>query len=103
MVPRYDKEGFLCDLKDWDRSVAEEIASAEQINLTDTHWIVISTLREYYQQTEISPAMRPFVKLIKTEVSAELGTSIGLMKLFGPSPAKLAAKIAGLPKPTNCL
>ena len=103
MAPRYDKEGFLCDLKDWDRSVAEAIALSEQIDLTDSHWAVINTLRGYYQQTDISPAMRPFVKLIKTELSAEIGTSIALMKLFGPSPAKLAAKIAGLPKPTNCL
>lgn len=103
MAARFDKEGFLVNLDEWDQLVAGEIASVESIELTETHWLVVNALREYYQKTEISPAMRPFVKLVKTEVSNELGTSIELMKLFGPSPAKLAAKIAGLPKPTNCL
>ena len=103
MAARFDKEGFLVNLDEWDQLVAGEIASVESIELTEPHWLVVNALREFYQKTEISPAMRPFVKLVKTEVSNELGTSIELMKLFGPSPAKLAAKIAGLPKPTNCL
>lgn len=103
MTVHLDKEGFLHDLDDWTTDVAHEIASSEQIELSEKHWQVIDELRRYYQATEISPAMRPFVNLVKTKVSAELGSSVELMKLFGPSPAKMAAKIAGLPKPTNCL
>ena len=37
------------------------------------------------------------------EHDAEKGQSRYLMGLFGGSPAKLSAKIAGLPKPENCL
>ena len=47
--------------------------------------------------------MRPFVKLVKDQLGKDKGNSIYLMELFGPSPAKMAAKCAGLPRPTNCL
>lgn len=97
-----DKEGFLLDLATWNRGLAEQIAAREHVQMTDGHWSVIKVLREFYHETGISPAMRPFVKLIRTRVSVPLGSSIELMKMFGPSPAKTAAKIAGLPKPPNC-
>lgn len=97
-----DKEGFLIDLAAWDPGLAEQIADQETVLMTEAHWSVIKVLREFYQETGISPAMRPFVKLIRTRVSEPLGSSIELMKMFGPSPARTAAKIAGLPKPPNC-
>ena len=37
------------------------------------------------------------VKIVKQKVSLEKGNSIHLLTLFPGSPAKLAAKIAGLP------
>ena len=98
-----DKEGYLIHLADWSETVATEIAAEIDIELGDAHWRVIEGLRQYFLRTDISPAMRPFVKLVKTEIDEDLGSSIALMSLFGSSPAKSAAKIAGLPKPTNCL
>jgi len=98
-----DKEGFLKNLNDWTPEAAHLIAENESITLTDEHWEVIKILRDFYQQFEISPAMRILVKTIKKSLGEEKGSSIYLMKLFPGSPAKLASKIAGLPKPTNCL
>lgn len=98
-----DKEGFLRNLSDWSPEVAVELAVSEGLELTESHWQILTELRGFYKETEISPAMRPFVKLVKTRVSDDLGNSITLMQLFGQSPAKTAAKVAGLPKPTNCL
>ena len=98
-----DKEGFLKSLNDWTPRAADLIAESEGITLTDEHWEVIKILRNFYQQFEISPAMRILVKTIKESLGEEKGNSIHLMKLFPGSPAKLASKIAGLPKPTNCL
>ncbi|USD19832.1 TusE/DsrC/DsvC family sulfur relay protein [Microbulbifer variabilis] len=98
-----DKEGYLQDLDDWSRDVAEELAHAEKIELTNAHWEVIELLQEFYRQFELSPAMRPLVKFIGQRLGLEKGRSIYLMQLFPPSPAKVASKIAGLPKPTNCL
>lgn len=98
-----DKEGFLIDLATWSKAVAEELAARERVELTDSHWQIIETVRDFHASTEVSPAMRAFVKLVRQQLGDELGNSIALMQLFGESPAKTAAKISGLPRPTNCL
>ncbi|WP_226649068.1 TusE/DsrC/DsvC family sulfur relay protein [Microbulbifer variabilis] len=98
-----DKEGYLRNLNDWNRDVAEALARAEEIELSNAHWEVIELLQEFYRLFELSPAMRPLVKFIGQRLGPEKGRSIYLMQLFPPSPAKVASKIAGLPKPTNCL
>ena len=91
-----DEEGYLLNLQDWTPELAHHLAKDVDVKLTDAHWEIIYLLREFYKDFEVSPAMRPLVK-------AEKGRSIYLMTLFPGSPPKLAAKIAGLPKPANCL
>lgn len=98
-----DAEGFLLKLEDWTPEVAETIATEENISLTQEHWEIIYLVRKFYQEFDLSPAMRPLVKYIGNNLGAEKGRSVYLMQLFPSSPAKLAAKIAGLPKPANCL
>lgn len=98
-----DKEGFLRNLDDWDQSVAEQLAQREAIQLSEQHWEIIYLLRAFYQEFGLSPAMRPFSKYIKQHLDTEKSSSLYLLTLFPGSPAKLASKIAGLPKPDNCL
>jgi len=98
-----DKEGFLRDLNDWCKPVAKQLAIAENIELTEAHWEIIFLLRDFYQTFELSPSMRPLVKFVAKELGPEKGRSIYLTQLFPNSPAKLCSKIAGLPKPENCL
>ncbi|MBR9866440.1 MAG: TusE/DsrC/DsvC family sulfur relay protein [Oceanospirillales bacterium] len=98
-----DNEGYLRNLEDWSRPVAEQLAQQERIELTEAHWEILQLLRNFYQTYEMSPAMRPLIKAITSELGSDKGKSIYLMSLFPGSPAKLASKIAGLPKPTNCL
>ena len=99
----FDKEGFLRNLEDWSPEVAEHIAAAEDVRLTDAHWEIIELLRRYYQEFDSSPAMRPLVKYTARELGSDKGRSIYLMGLCSGSPAKIGSKIAGLPKPDNCL
>jgi len=99
----FDKEGFLRKLSDWEPAVAEQVASAEDLVLTPAHWEIVQLLREYYQEFDASPAMRPLVKYCRIKLGPDKGKSIYLMSLFPGSPAKLGSKIAGLPKPDNCL
>ena len=99
----FDKEGFLRKLSDWEPQVAEQIARAENLALTPAHWEVVHLLRDYYREYDASPAMRPLVKYCAAQLGADKGRSIYLMSLFPGSPAKLGSKIAGLPKPDNCL
>lgn len=103
MTPQRDKQGFLINLDDWSEVLAHEIALEESIALTDDHWEVIHILRQFYQEYAISPAMRILVKTVKQQLGDDKGNSIHLLSLFPGSPAKIASKIAGLPKPTNCL
>lgn len=103
MSPKLDAEGFLCDLQDWNPEVANYLAQQEGIALTDAHWELILLIRQFYQEFDLSPAMRPLVKYVSMHLGSEKGKSIYLLQLFPPSPAKIAAKLAGLPKPANCL
>lgn len=98
-----DSEGYLKTLTDWDEEVAEQLALREGFQLSPAHWQVLLVLREFYQRHGLSPPNRALVNLVKREMGADKGRSIYLMKLFGGSPAKIASKIAGLPKPDNCL
>ncbi len=96
-------EGFLLNVEDWNRDVAQELARREAIELTDAHWEVLYLLRDYWDAFDSSPAMRALVKYVRLQLGEEKGRSIYLLRLFPGSPAKICSKIAGLPKPANCL
>ncbi|OZT74984.1 TusE/DsrC/DsvC family sulfur relay protein [Vreelandella boliviensis] len=98
-----DPEGYLVDQSQWNESVAHLMAEEEGLTLTIEHWEVIAVVRAFYHRYEMAPAMRPLVKATKNTLGEEKGRSIYLMQLFPGSPAKRIARLAGLPKPTNCL
>ncbi len=98
-----DPEGFLLHLGDWDKSIADCLAHQESISLSSDHWEVIDYVRRFYEEFQTSPAIRPLVNYLKQCLGPEKGNSIYLHTLFPESPAKQAAKIAGLPKPKRCI
>lgn len=98
-----DKEGFLRDLGDWDENVAIALAREDGLALTGEHLEIIRLLRQFYAEFQLSPAMRPLVRYVGLHLGTDKGSSLYLLKLFPGSPAKLASKFAGLPKPDNCL
>lgn len=71
--------------------------------LTPEHVEILILARKFYAEYGFSPSMRPLIKIIGMNLSADKAHSIYLMKLFPQSPAKVVAKLAGLPKPKNCL
>ena len=92
-----DAEGFLTDPRQWNEQIAEAIAAESGIpELTDRHWLVVRFLRERYLQTGTAPSIRSLGK--------ESGVPIKeLYALFPKGPAKLAARIGGIPKPKGCI
>ncbi len=90
-------EGFLEHVEEWDRDVAAELAAESGIPLlTDRHWIVIDFMRKEYLMKGDAPTIRTLGK--------ESGVAIKeLYQLFPKGPAKLAAKLAGIPKPHGCI
>ena len=99
----HDEEGYITNLSDWNRELAEIIAQSENIDMTDEHWEVVNFLREYYEEYQIAPAVRVLIKAIKKSMGKDKGNNKYMYELFPYGPAKQACKIAGLPKPTGCV
>jgi TusE/DsrC/DsvC family sulfur relay protein len=98
-----DEEGYLTNLADWNRDVAEFLAKEEKLEMTDSHWEVIDFLREYYDEYQIAPAIRVLTKAIGKKLGPDKGNNKYLYELFPYGPAKQACKVGGLPKPTGCI
>jgi len=92
-----DAEGFLTKPEQWNEQIAEAIAADNGIpELSDRHWLVIRFMRERYLSTGNAPSIRSLGK--------ESGVPVKeLYQLFPKGPAKLAAKIGGIPKPKGCI
>ena len=92
-----DDEGFLEDASQWTRAIGEQIARDNGIpELTDRHWQVVDFMRERYLESGAAPSIRTLGKASGVPVKE-------LYKLFPKGPAKLAAKIGGIPKPRGCI
>ena len=98
-----NSDGHLVDYSFWNKLVGEELAKSEGITLTASHWEIIYLIQDFYKETDTVPESRPLSNLISTKLDKEKSRSVYLMELFGGTPAKVIAKIAGLPKPTNCI
>lgn len=92
-----DAEGFLQKPEQWNEEVAREIARAAGIEpLTDRHWLVLRFMRNTFLDKGQAPSIRTLGK--------ESGVPVKeLYQLFPQGPAKLAAKIGGIPKPHGCI
>jgi dissimilatory sulfite reductase related protein len=92
-----DPEGFLRDPKQWTPELASEIARDNGIGeLTDRHWQVVSFMRSTFLETGSAPTIRSLGKTSGVPIKE-------LYQLFPKGPAKLAAKVAGIPKPRGCI
>ncbi len=92
-----DGEGYMQKPEQWTKSIAEEIADDIGIGeLTPKHWMVIEFMRKRFLEAGSAPSIRALGK--------ESGVPIKeLYQLFPKGPAKLAARIAGIPKPRGCI
>ncbi len=98
-----DEEGYLTNLADWNKDVADYLAKEEKVEMSDSHWEVVNFLREYYEEYQIAPAVRVLTKAVAKKLGPDKGNNKYLYELFPYGPAKQACKIAGLPKPTGCI
>jgi len=92
-----NEEGFLNDPNQWNEAIAAEIAKDNGIDeLTDRHWDVVRFVRAQYVEKGTGPTVRVLGKTSGVAVKE-------LYQLFPKGPAKIAAKIAGIPKPRGCI
>ena len=92
-----DAEGYLSDFSQWTREIAAAIAKDEGIaELTPAHWKVVEYIQKDFKENGQVPSIR------KLNKSGVISTK-ELYELFPGGPAKLAAKVSGLGKPTGCI
>ena len=99
----FDREGYLKDINQWTPTLAEDIAIELSIQLTPQHWIIIEGLRDFYQTYQLIPSMRVWLKLIRQQPHFANASTLYLAQLFSSQPLNIATRIAGLPKPKQCL
>lgn len=93
-----DEHGYLVNLDDWTKEIAEEIATEEGLELSVASFKLIDFLRdEYINNNANQPNERNMVKGLKSSWDGKLGTK-ELYSLFPKGPAKQAGKVAGLPE-----
>jgi|SRR6187551_3637344 len=92
-----DVEGFLTNPEQWNEQIAQAIATENGVpKLSARHWLVVRFMRERYLASGTAPSIRSLGK--------ESGVPVKeLYQLFPKGPAKLAAKIGGIPKPKGCI
>ena len=103
MTLQTDHQGFLLDAREWTEQWASKTANDRDVTWENIDIDIVNTLRDFYFEFDLSPAMRPLVKHIKNSFGGDIGNSIWLMQRYGESPARILALLAGLPKPKNCL
>ena len=90
-------EGFFTDPEQWRADMAAELAAESGIDvLTEPHWRVIKHMRHEYETKGTGPTVRALGKTSGVSIKE-------LYQLFPKGPAKLAARIAGIPKPRGCI
>ena len=90
-------EGFFTDPSQWTDAMVPQIAKAGGIDhLTDRHWQVIKFMRHEYEDKGTGPTVRVLGKTSGVSIKE-------LYQLFPKGPAKVAAKVAGIPKPRGCI
>jgi tRNA 2-thiouridine synthesizing protein E len=92
----FDDDGFMVDASTWTEEIGRAIAEALEVELTDRHWQVINFARSDFEASGEPPTLRRITQ--QTEVSMK-----EMYQLFPDGPAKIAANIAGLKKPTGCI
>ena len=88
-------EGYLTDLNQWTKEIAQEIATTEEVTLTEKTWEVIAWIQEQYRN-ENPLTIRKVGKSGITDIKE-------FYALFPNGPLKKASKIAGIPKPVSCI
>jgi tRNA 2-thiouridine synthesizing protein E len=92
-----DEEGFFAQPDQWTENMAPELARREGIDeLSDRHWQVIRFMRSEFLAKGSGPTVRVLGKTSGVSIKE-------LYQLFPKGPAKVAAKIAGIPKPRGCI
>ena len=103
-VLELDEEGHLVDHTQWTPAVAQQLADTLSVTLTDRHYQILQQVRAFHDEFNHPPSTRPLIKyLMKTLPDMDISNQ-HLQQMFNTGlVARHVNRIAGLPKPPNCL
>ena len=97
-IPTTDS-GFLQNIEDWSKAVAEALSREEQLDLGERHWDLINHLRdEFINNGGNQPNTRSLVKAMAAKWNDRSVSAKTLYDLFPGDPSKQGGRIAGLPE-----
>lgn len=90
--------GYLVEIGDWSKELAEHLAKEEGVELTQRHWDLIDFLRdEFINNNGNQPNTRKIVKAMSDKWGESLAQK-DVYDLFPKDPSKQGGRIAGLPE-----
>ena len=99
-----DQDGHLCDYQLWTPMVAQQLADTLEVTLTDEHLTILAQVREFFATFNHPPATRPLIKWLQRTLPDYEISNQKLQQLFNTGlVARHVNRLAGLPKPPNCL
>lgn len=98
-----DQDGHLVDYTIWNEAIAQELANTLTLELTAWHFEVLHAVRQFYQQFGHSPTTRPLIKFLMKTVSSDINNAVLQDKFNTGLVARHLSRLAGIPKPPNCL
>lgn len=99
-----DHDGHLSDHTAWTPAIAQHLADTLDITLTDIHYRILSEVRAFFEQYHHSPSTRPLIKHLAQTLPDDEINNAKLQTLFNTGlVARHVNRLAGLPKPPNCL
>ncbi len=88
--------GYLVDPSIWSEEIMHEMATEDEIKLTDSQVTQILAAREFFSENSSVPPIRTFAKLVGIDKKI-------LFKEWLTGPMKPITKYGGMPQPTGCV
>jgi tRNA 2-thiouridine synthesizing protein E len=88
--------GYLVDPSIWSEEIMHEMATEDEISLTDSQVTQILAAREYFSENSSVPPIRTFAKVVGIDKKI-------LFKEWLTGPMKPITKYGGMPQPTGCV
>ncbi|WP_201526129.1 TusE/DsrC/DsvC family sulfur relay protein [Psychrobacter frigidicola] len=99
-----DQDGHLCDHTIWTPDVAQQLADTLDVNLSSEHLDILQQVRIFFTKFNHAPATRPLIKWLQQTLPEQDISNQKLQQLFNTGlVARHVNRLAGLPKPPNCL
>lgn len=99
-----DNDGHLQNHNDWTPDIAQILADNLNVQLSQIHYRILKQVRVFFEQYHHSPTTRPLIKHLNATLPDDDISNAKLQALFNTGlVARHVNRIAGLPKPPNCL